>query len=423
MNMPVTQVSEPINKEAAWRELDEVMTSGVRAARPEDAIEGVMPARVVEPVTTDDVARVLKWATQRGITVAPRGGGSKMSWGNRPASADSVLSTRKMDRIIEHAWEDMTVVVQAGCTLATVQSTLAQHGQHLALDVLWPEHATVGGVIATNDSGAFRIRYGGMRDLIIGATIVLADGTVAKSGGKVVKNVAGYDLQKLMTGALGTLGVITEAIFRLHPLSKEQRSLTFHTPDVPSANDLLLRVHDSQQLVPTGMQLRTDASGKCELDVRFEGIVPGVEAQIKALTVMTDIPHVIADGQVWTARERLWSGEPAVIAKISVVPTHIAEICAAVTKAQHENGWSVVAQSVGLITARLDGASLEQMISLRRAVEGLGGSLVVLECPVEWKGKFDVWGSSGDTLPLMLRVKQQLDPAGTLNRGRFIGGI
>jgi glycolate oxidase FAD binding subunit len=278
-------------------------------------------------------------------------------------------------------------------------------------------------VIATNDSGAFRIRYGGMRDLIIGATIVLADGTVAKSGGKVVKNVAGYDLQKLMTGALGTLGVITEAIFRLHPLSKEQRSLTFHTPDVPSANDLLLRVHDSQQLVPTGMQLRTDASGKCELDVRFEGIAPGVEAQIKALTVMTDIPHVLADSQTWTARERLWSGEPAVIVKISVVPAHIAEICAAITKAQRGNAWSVVAQSVGLITARLDGASLEQIISLRRVVEALGGSVVVLECPVEWKGKFDVWGSSGDALPLMLRVKQQLDPAGTLNRGRFIGGI
>jgi glycolate oxidase FAD binding subunit len=423
MNVPVTQVSEPINKEAAWRELDDVMTTGVRAATAEDAIEGVMPARVVEAATTDDVARVLKWATQRGITVAPRGGGSKMTWGNRPASADMVLSTRKMDRIIEHAWEDMTVVAQAGCTFATLQSTLAQHGQHLALDVLWPEHATVGGVIATNDSGAFRIRYGGMRDLIIGATIVLTDGTVAKSGGKVVKNVAGYDLQKLMTGALGTLGVITEAIFRLHPLSKERRTLTFHTPDVSSANDLLLRVHDSQQMVPTGIQLRTDASGKCELDLRFEGITPGVDAQIEALLAMTDIPHVVADGQTWTARERLWSGEPAVIAKISVVPTKIAEVCAAVAKSQRQNAWSLVAQSVGLITARLEGASLEQIISLRRAVEGLGGSLVALECPVEWKGKFDVWGSSGDALPLMVRVKQQLDPAGTLNRGRFIGGI
>jgi glycolate oxidase FAD binding subunit len=317
----------------------------------------------------------------------------------------------------------MTVVAEAGCTLATLQSTLAQHGQHLALDVLWPEHATVGGVIATNDSGAFRIRYGGMRDLIIGATIVLPDGTVAKSGGKVVKNVAGYDLQKLMTGALGTLGVITEAIFRLHPASKEQRALTFHTPDVSLANDLLLRVHDSQELVPTGVQVRTDASGKCELDLRFEGIRPGVEAQIKALLAMTDIPHIAADGQVWTARERLWSGEPAVIAKISVLSTHIADVCAAIANAQREKAWSVVAQSVGLITARLEGASLEQIISLRRAVEGLGGSLVVLECPVEWKGRFDVWGTNTDALPLMVRVKQQLDPAGTLNRGRFIGGI
>jgi glycolate oxidase FAD binding subunit len=423
MNMPGTQVLRA-KADADWRELEALLPAGsVRAANGEDAVEGVQLARVVEPAATAEVARVLQWATENGLVVAPRGGATKMTWGNRPSSVEIVLSTRRMNQIVEHAWEDMTVVVQAGCTIGTLQSQLARHGQQLALDPLWPEQATIGGVIATNDSGTLRIRYGGLRDLIIGATIVLADGTVAKSGGKVVKNVAGYDLQKLMSGALGTLGVITEAIFRLHPQAKETRSVTFRTPDVASANELLLRVHDSQQLVPTGVQIRTDASRRCELDARFEGIAPGVEAQIAALRTMTDLPHTDADPQAWMARENLWSGEPAVICKISLLPAQIAEACSMLAKVQGEHGWSVVAQSVGLIAARLEAASLEQVLAFRGMVEKLGGSLVTLECPVEWKGKFDVWGSAGDVLPLMVRVKQQLDPAGTLNRGRFIGGI
>lgn len=421
MSVPMTQVS-PVVTESTWRSLDDVLSAGIRTAKPEDTIEGVTPVRVVEPANTEEIARVLRWASDNGVAVAPRGAGTKINWGNRPAAADLILSTRKLSQVIEHAWDDMTVIVQAGCTFAELQSTLANHGQHLALDVLWPEHATVGGVVATNDSGALRLRYGGVRDLIIGATIVLSDGTIAKSGGKVVKNVAGYDLQKLMTGALGTLGVITEAIFRLHPLPHQTRSLTFHTPDVASANELLLRVIDSK-LVPTGIQIRTDSSAPCQLDMRFEGIHEGVTAQIESLHAMTDIPSADADGTAWTARENLWTGDPAVIVKISVLPSQIAEVCGAIAKSQADRPWSIVAQAVGLATARLDGATLQQVISLRRGIEGLGGNLGVLECPIEWKGKFDVWGSAGDSLPLMVRVKQQLDASGTLNRGRFIGGI
>src|SRR5713101_1270815 len=142
---------------------------------------------------------------------------TKLAWGNSPAHAGLILSTARMNEIIEHAWADLTVTVQAGCTIQRLQETLAQHGQRLALDPLWPEKATVGGVLSTNDSGALRLRFGALRDLIIGVTIALPDGTLASSGGKVVKNVAGYDLPKLVTGAFGTLGVITRAVFRLHP--------------------------------------------------------------------------------------------------------------------------------------------------------------------------------------------------------------
>src|SRR5581483_2200314 len=129
-----------------------------------------------------------------------------------------LLSLERMHRLREHTWEDMTCSVEAGCTWAAMQAELRRHGQMVALDPLCPERATIGGIIATNDSGGLRLKYGGLRDLIIGMTVVLADGTVAKTGGKVVKNVAGYDLHKLMTGSFGTLSVIAEVNFRLHPI-------------------------------------------------------------------------------------------------------------------------------------------------------------------------------------------------------------
>jgi glycolate oxidase FAD binding subunit len=417
MNSATRQTAAAIE----WRELEAaVPMTKVRPPSGDEAIEGVMPSRVVEALSTDDVARVLDWATRAGAVVVPRGGGTKMTWGNLPAAADLVLSTRRMDQVLEHPWQDMTVTVQAGCTISTLQRKLAEHGQRFALDALWPDEATVGGVLATNDNGALRVRFGGLRDLIIGATVVLPDGTIAKSGGKVVKNVAGYDLQKLMTGALGTLGVITEAIFRTYPVSKQTRTLTFHAPDVPFANELLLRVLDST-LVPTGVQIRSDAEANTWFDIRFEGIAPGVDAQVEKLHTMTDLSAADAQDDVWQARENLWSGERAPICKISVLPAEMAEVAALVRTAAP--GAHFVLQSTGIVTARLDGASLDQVLHLRAAVEKLGGSLVVLECPTEWKSNLDVWGSGGDALPLMIKVKQQFDPAGTLNRGRFIGRI
>ncbi len=159
----------------------------------------------VAPADTQQIAAVLKHANAQGLSVIPTGGGTKLGWGN-PVEPQLALDMHRMDQVKEHAWQDMTCTVQAGCTWAAMQTALSKHNQHVALDPLWAEHATVGGIIAANDSGALRFKYGGLRDLIIGMTIVLADGTIAKTGGKVVKNVAGYDLHKLMTGAFGTLG-------------------------------------------------------------------------------------------------------------------------------------------------------------------------------------------------------------------------
>src|SRR5262249_5674473 len=159
-----------------------------------------------------------------------------------PRRADVILSSERLNRIVEHAWADLTVTVEAGCTIHGLQESLALQGQRLALDALWPGPATVGGVLSTNDSGALRPRFGAVRDLIIGVTLALPDGTLAKSGGKVVKNVAGYDLPKLATGALGTLGVITRAVFRLHPLPREAQTLSVADCNLDEAQRLLLAI-------------------------------------------------------------------------------------------------------------------------------------------------------------------------------------
>src|ERR1700741_646662 len=211
-----------------------------RAASVSDAVMGVQPQFVVEPASEQELAAVLSCANGAEIGVIPRGGATKLTWGNPPKPAGLILSTARLNRILEHAWADLTVTVEAGCTLQALQEKLAKHGQRLALDGLWPEHATIGGALSTNDSGALRLRFGALRDLIIGVTIALPDGTLASSGGKVVKNGAGYDLPKLATGALGTLGVITRANFRLHPLPRKIHWFPFAARDPADAKRVML---------------------------------------------------------------------------------------------------------------------------------------------------------------------------------------
>src|ERR1700693_348142 len=227
----------------------------VRAPTAADAAAGAQPKLVIEPGTERELAEILRLSNEAGLAVIPRGGGTKLGGGNSPARAGLILSTARMTEIIEHAWADLTVTVEAGCTIQRLQETLGQHGQRLALDALWPEKATVGGVLSTNDSGALRLRFGALRDLIIGVTIALPDGTLASSGGKVVKNVAGYDLPKLTTGALGTLGVITRAFFRLHPVCPSSLTASFNATSVEEMQTKILAIQDSK-LAHTAFQIR-----------------------------------------------------------------------------------------------------------------------------------------------------------------------
>ena len=413
---------------AVWDDLRTIAGAGhLRSAGVGDSVAGVQPQMVFEPGNETELAAALQCAQAAGLCVMPRGGGTKTGWGNRPVRADLILSTARLNRVIEHAWADLTVSVEAGCKIQNLQNTLAQHGQRIAVDPLWPERATVAGMLSTNDSGTLRIRYGALRDLIIGVTIALPDGTLASSGGKVVKNVAGYDLPKLVTGALGTLGVITRAIFRLHPLPRNVQSFTFVGPDLADANRLVLAVEDSR-LAHTGLQARFAAETAPEVDVRFEGTDAGLTAQAEVLRKLAaPAGEIPSSDAVWQARQELWAG-PAAIAKFSVLPASISEMCAGIRRLANSLGvrWSAVVQGTGLGWLRLEASSAPAihrvLHTLRTELERVGGSLTLLRS-ADAMPAMDAWGSGGDALPLMLSVKQQLDPHGTLNPGRFVGGI
>jgi len=417
----------------------------IRPASPADSICGVQPQFLIEPATEQQLATALRLADESQLAVIPRGGGSKLGWGNAPSRADLLLSTARLSRIVEHAWGDLTVTVEAGCTIETLQQTLAEHGQRLAIDPLWPEKATVGGMLSSNDSGALRLRFGALRDLIIGVTIALADGTLASSGGKVVKNVAGYDLPKLVTGALGTLGVITRAVFRLHPLPRHSRSFTISVSNPREAQQIILAIQDSR-LAHVALQSQFSADSPV-IDILFEGTEAGLDAQASqlrgfcksaksSLAQVHPEPRTVTNAKAssspspWNAREDLWSfSKPAenAIAKISVLPADLArtvELIRTVAQPSRVN-WKLLLYATGLGWLRGEGPAgnlHRALTTLRAELEKMGGSLAVLHRPANMQA-FDAWGSPGDSLPLLKAVKTRLDPWSTLNPGRFVGGI
>lgn len=404
----------------------------LRTAAEADRVCGLLPRFIVEPETEQQLAAVLALANETSLAVIPRGGGTKLDWGNPPSSADIILSSARLNRILEHAWADLTVVVEAGCTIAVLQETLAKHGQRLAVDVLWPERATVGGILSTADSGALRLRFGALRDLIIGITLALPDGTLASSGGKVVKNVAGYDLPKLATGALGTLGVITRAVFRLHPLPWMASTMTSVTCEASQSRRLFAQILDSQ-LAYSALQVRTPDIGKPQVffDILFEGTQEGMDAQITHLqSQAAPLTFSPSDDTIWHARQHLHSrvlGEKfSAVLKVSACPADLfPALMNLTTMANTLVHVRAVIQATGIGTILFSGREKEVLhlaSVFRKRMEQAGGSLVSLSPALLAEG-FDAWGNSSDALPVMRALKDQLDPKSTLNPGRFVGGI
>lgn len=385
---------------------------------------------VLEPSNELELATALRESNDASLAVIPRGGGTKLAWGNPPQRADVILSTARLNKIIEHAWADLTVSVEAGVTIRELQSALALHNQRLAIDVLWPKSATVGGILSTNDSGSLRLRFGSLRDLIIGVTIVLPDGTLASSGGKVVKNVAGYDLPKLVTGAFGTLGVITRAVFRLHPLPQFARTFTFLAKNSADAQHLLLIIQDSQ-LAHSAFQIRfLEGSPQPQLDILFEGTEAGIAAQFAQLkSLIAPAPITEATPVVWNARQELYSAAlqqdfPCAIAKLSFLPAQLTALMEALTRIANANQlhFSAVAQAFGIVSVFLRGEPQQlhnALQSLRAEREHNGATLFLAHRPSSMP-TLDAFGSFGDTLSLMRAIKSQFDPKQTLNPSRML---
>lgn len=423
-----TEAAETLAARAAARLGREV----VRLPDAADAIDEVVPRLIVEPADAEGVAATLAWAQAERLRVAPRGGGTKIDWGSPPSGIDAVLSLKRLDRVVDHWHGDLTATVQAGATLGTVNAELGRRGQWIPLDPAWPDRATLGGIVATNDSGPRRQRHGTPRDLLIGVQMARADGQLAKAGGRVVKNVAGYDLGKLLAGSFGCLGVIVGATFKLAPVPPASRTVTVELPSTETLCALVLELAASP-LAPSAVEL---AMPDRILLVRFESIAAAAERQAADLIGVARACGARTAMLAGAEEEALWrhhAGRPwqrsGAVLKVGLLPADLADTVSWLERRLAELGadHEIVGRAgVGALLLRIDAALETQtrLVSELRArfVPGRG-SAIVLRGHAELKRRVDVWGPIGDALGVMRAVKARFDPAGILNPGRGPGAI
>ena len=386
------------------------------------------PSCVVYPHSQAELAAVITAANSHKWRVLSCGSGSKINWGDLAKNIDIIVSSDRINQLIEHAVGDLTVTVEAGMKFSQLQEILAKHNQFLALDPAFPNSATIGGIVATADTGSLRQRYGGVRDQLLGITFIRADGQIAKAGGRVVKNVAGYDLMKLFTGAYGTLGIISQVTFRVYPLP--ETSGTVILTGKPEAISQAVRTLQSSELTPTQADLLSsklvtnlDLGTEIGLITRFQNISESVQEQSKRLLAIGEklgLHGVIYSGNQETD---LWQRLPkqihshvtesTITCKIGVLPTASVEIIN-----QIDIGLIHISSGLGLVRLEKE----EQILPLRNLCQANSGFLSILSAPVELKERFDIWGYTGNGLQVMRRIKEQFDPQNILNPGRFVGG-
>jgi glycolate oxidase FAD binding subunit len=407
------------------------------------SLEALAAARQERPATLAEATEALQRADRDREKVLFLGGGTELSLGAPPAGVDVVLGTERLERIVEHAPLDQIVTVEAGVRLGSLQDTLAGPGQMLALDAPWAARATLGGLVATNAFGPLRTRYGSIRDLIIGISIVRADGTEARGGGKVVKNVAGFDLPKLMVGSLGTLGFISTITFRLHPRPETARTVLFADLDAEAVRRVVLVLREAQ-LEPAavaalvhegGDDLGVRFDGRFELGVRFEGFEAGVRQQaMKLLDLATrqgwgaeSLGAEVARA-FWARHDDARESSAGFRAKLAAQPMDLERVANGAIGslfAALEIPRCVCYPTLGLAfvagEVRVPGQVAAAVNAAREAVPE--GSVVVHAAPPEVRGTVDVWGPPPAALPLMRAVKDRLDPGRRLAPGRFVGGL
>ena len=424
------------------------------AAAAPYAVDDVLPSLVALPENEDQVADVLRLADEHDATVFPRGGGSHMRLGATPEHVDVVLSVERLRRQLAYEPGDMTTTVQAGLPLEELQGVLGAQGQFVALDPPSTAATTTGGVIATNASGPRRLLYGTARDVVLGVSVATADGSRSKAGGRVVKNVTGYDLTKLYIGSLGTLGVVLELTFKVHPLPPGEATVGIacagHADILPVLNALLrlpLRLNSLELLnaaalaalqagsgvtMPTApylflARLEGDAAITASQKQRIVEVLRGLSLGVPAAT------------QEWQSEEqqRLWSSlaaqafvTPFITAKVGLRITDLAAFCADVEARSTDPPWLLHAHAGnGIVSVQIpagdgnDETLLAQVQALDACVARLDGHRVIERAPVAVKRRCEVWGPVGDNFAVMRALKASYDPRRRLNPGRFIGGL
>ncbi len=415
---------------AALASLNTATRGHARTARASDGVAGVPARYVALPCDTAQAAAVMTVAAEYEMTVLARGSGTKLSWGGAPASVDLLIDTSRMDAVIEHNAGDLIVHTQAGLTLTALARRLSPAGQRLAIDPPAPSgsaaQGTVGGVISTAASGPLRLSFGAVRDLLIGVTMVRADGVIAHAGGKVVKNVAGYDLGKLLAGSFGTIGVMTEAIFRLHPYPPAQRWVSVPIPNSRAAHDVTQRVIHSH-LAPSALELDRPNSGHPSISVLLEGTHAGVADRSATMRELLGAGAVEQE-----IRPPWWGRRPWDDRSVALRLTHqiasLQTLIDALDAATRPFGFLADirgAAGVGILHAVLpaDPTTVTTITAaLRAAAATWGGDVVILDAPADIRAALDIWGPVNG-LALMRRIKDQFDPEHRLAPGRFVGGI
>jgi glycolate oxidase FAD binding subunit len=378
------------------------------------------------PASAEETAAILAEAALAATPVRPVGGATKLDWGRPPQAPAALVSTRSLVGVVEHNAADLTAIVRTGTPLAAAQEEFGRAGQMVALDppLGAGRGATIGGVVATGDAGPLRHRYGAPRDLLLGVQVALSDGTLARSGGKVIKNVAGYDLAKLLAGSFGTLGIVTEVALRLHAVPRASMTVVGDADDA----DAMQRAVVALGRLPLELECFDVrwAAGRGAVLARVAGAAADERAAAvkrMAADVGLDARVVDDDSEVWREQSGAQRSSEGAVVRVSGLPTRLA----AIARAADRLGASVVGRaSVGLVWVALPAAGTGDLVA---GIEQLRADLhplacVVLDAPEEVRAKVDVWDERARSqTELMRRVKQRFDPAGILNPGIYLGGI
>jgi glycolate oxidase FAD binding subunit len=402
----------------------------IRRADDTDAIDGVKPGLVIEPESPEALADMLAWASRERRSLVLRGRGTKLGWGRRPDPIDVILSTRRLNRVLAYAHGDLTATFQAGALLADVNRELGRQRQWLPLDTPF-DHTTIGGTIATNDSGSLRQRYGTPRDLLIGIHLATTDGRLVKAGGNVVKNVAGYDLGRLISGSFGSFAAIVSATFKLSPMPVSSQTLvaTFRAADAVTASARAVR---ASQLEPAAFDIHVEADAsrqetRYQLLLRFASTPDAIAPQIERARALmrSDSADVVGDDReadVWRQVAHVHGSPSGAVVKMSWLAAALPEVLTLVEDVARAAGPVAfvgrVAVGAGFVRVDADSAGQIAAIERLRSAPGVVGNVVLLRADPDVKEKAGIWGAGGDTANLLQQIKHTLDPAGVLNAGR-----